>query len=259
MGHERGAFTGAMALKKGRFELADGGTIFLDEVGELPLPLQAKLLRVLQERQFERLGGTTTITVDVRIISATNRSLEKAVEEKSFREDLFYRLNVVPIILPPLRERAEDIPVLLDHFLRESNKVHKGKVRLARPVIDFLIDYAWPGNVRELQNLIERLVIMAEGGVLGMSELPSYMTSPPEPAAIDQQREYDSSLPRQGGAPDNRAMTSSLEAMERREVEAALVRHGWVQSRAARELGLTQRQIGYKIKKLGLIPPDYLT
>jgi len=261
MGHERGAFTGAMALKKGRFELADGGTIFLDEVGELPLPLQAKLLRVLQERQFERLGGTTTITVDVRIISATNRSLEKAVEDKTFREDLFYRLNVVPIILPPLRERSEDIPVLLDHFLRESNKLHKGKVRLARPVIDFLIDYAWPGNVRELQNLVERLVIMAEGGILGMSELPSYMTSPPEPAVVEHQRENNYVTPSpttHNGTAETRSANSSLEAMERREIEAALVRHGWVQSRAARELGLTQRQIGYKIKKLGLIPPDYL-
>ncbi|NTV14587.1 MAG: nif-specific transcriptional activator NifA [Desulfobulbaceae bacterium] len=262
MGHEKGAFTGAVVLKKGRFELADGGTLFLDEVGELPLPLQAKLLRVLQERQFERLGGTTTITVDVRIISATNRSLEKAVEDKSFREDLFYRLNVVPIILPPLRERAEDIPVLLDHFLRESNKTHKGKVRLARPVIDFLIDYAWPGNVRELQNLIERLVIMAEGGVLGMSELPTYMTSPPEPSVVESPRGNASAVPLPGPlgvTADPRPTSSSLEAMERREIEAALVRHGWVQSRAARELGLTQRQIGYKIKKLGLVPPDYLS
>ena len=177
LGHEKGAFTGALALKKGRFELADGGTLFLDEIGELPLPLQAKLLRVLQEQQFERLGGTVTISVDVRIIAATNRSLETAVEEKSFREDLFYRLNVVPIVLPPLRERREDIPVLLDHFLRESNKAHPREVRLARPVIDFLIDYPWPGNVRELQNLIERLVIMAEGEVIGLRDLPSYMTS----------------------------------------------------------------------------------
>jgi len=258
LGHEKGAFTGAIALKKGRFELADGGTLFLDEVGELPLPLQAKLLRVLQERQFERLGGTTTITVDVRIIAATNRSLERAVEEKSFREDLFYRLNVVPIILPPLRERREDIPVLLDHFLRESNKVHKRKVRLARPVIEFLIDYPWPGNVRELQNLIERLVIMGEGEVLGRAELPSYMTSPPESAPVlrSGNEATMTPCPTPGSAESRPAI--SLEALERREIEASLVRHGWVQSRAARELGLTQRQIGYKIKKLRLVPPDYL-
>jgi Nif-specific regulatory protein len=265
LGHERGAFTGAIALKKGRFELADGGTLFLDEVGELPLPLQAKLLRVLQERQFERLGGTATITVDVRIIAATNRSLERAVEEKSFREDLFYRLNVVPIILPPLRERREDIPVLLDHFLRESNKAHRRKVRLARPVIDFLIDYPWPGNVRELQNLIERLVIMAEGEVTGKAELPSYMTSPaePAPAVLPGSNASAGSFTASHaavpiGCTESRSGGPSLEAMERREIEASLVRHGWVQSRAARELGLTQRQIGYKIKKLGLTPPDYL-
>jgi len=255
MGHEKGAFTGAVALKKGRFELADGGTLFLDEVGELPLSLQAKLLRVLQERQFERLGGTTTITVDVRIIAATNRSLEKAVEEKTFREDLFYRLNVVPIILPPLHERREDIPVLLDHFLRDSNKVHKRKVRMARPVIEFLIDYPWPGNVRELQNLIERLVIMAEGDVLGMAELPSYMTSPPELAPVVRPAKNEATIAQD--SPESRPAIS-LEALERREIEASLVRHGWVQSRAARELGLTQRQIGYKIKKFNLIPPAYL-
>lgn len=258
LGHEKGAFTGAIALKKGRFELADGGTLFLDEVGELPLPLQAKLLRVLQERQFERLGGTTTITVDVRIIAATNRSLERAVEEKSFREDLFYRLNVVPIILPPLHERREDIPVLLDHFLRESNKVHKRKVRMARPVIEFLIDYPWPGNVRELQNLIERLVIMAEVEVLGMAELPSYMTSLPEPASVRAASNEAAMAPGVTTGPVESRPGISLEALERREIEASLVRHGWVQSRAARELGLTQRQIGYKIKKFNLLPPDYL-
>lgn len=261
LGHEKGAFTGAIVLKKGRFELADGGTLFLDEVGELPLPLQAKLLRVLQERQFERLGGTTTISVDVRIIAATNRSLEQAVEEKNFREDLFYRLNVVPIVLPPLRERREDIPVLLDHFLRESNRVHRRKVRLARSVIDFLIVYPWPGNVRELQNLVERLVIMAEDEVLGKPELPTYMTSPPEPVIAQAESASGATVQAHSHATEPgeaRAETLSLEAMERREIEASLVRHGWVQSRAARELGLTQRQIGYKIKKFALVPPAYL-
>jgi Nif-specific regulatory protein len=257
LGHEKGAFTGAQALKKGRFELADGGTLFLDEVGEMPLSLQAKLLRVLQERQFERLGGTVTINVDVRIIAATNRSLEKAIEEKSFREDLFYRLNVVPIVLPPLRDRREDIPVLLDHFLRESNKAHQRQVRLSRQVIDFLIDYHWPGNVRELQNLIERLVIMAESELVGLTELPSYMVMGSEP------------LTEQPGQPSEAKLTAipeggekrprkPLEDLERREIEAALLRHGWVQARAARELGLTQRQIGYKIKKYQLVEPGFL-
>jgi Nif-specific regulatory protein len=257
LGHEKGAFTGAQTLKKGRFELADGGTLFLDEVGELPLPLQAKLLRVLQERQFERLGGTVTINVDVRIIAATNRSLELAVEEKSFREDLFYRLNVVPIVLPPLRERREDIPVLLDHFLRESNKTHRREVWLARPVIAFLIDYHWPGNVRELQNLIERLVIMAEGEMVSLGDLPSYMIVAPKSHAGKSAQSSEvaaSLLPATGEIKP----VKPLEALERREIETALLRHGWVQARAARELGLTQRQIGYKIKKYRLEQPDFL-
>jgi Nif-specific regulatory protein len=256
LGHEKGAFTGAQTLKKGRFELADGGTLFLDEVGELPLPLQAKLLRVLQERQFERLGGTVTINVDVRIIAATNRSLELAVEEKSFREDLFYRLNVVPIVLPPLRERREDIPVLLDHFLRESNKTHRREVGLARPIIAFLIDYHWPGNVRELQNLIERLVIMAEGEMVSLGDLPSYMIVAPKSHAgkSAQSSEVAASLL----PPAEIKPVKPLEALERREIETALLRHGWVQARAARELGLTQRQIGYKIKKYRLEQPGFL-
>ena len=257
LGHEKGAFTGAQALKKGRFELADGGTIFLDEVGELPLPLQAKLLRVLQEQQFERLGGTVTIAIDVRIIAATNRSLELAVEEKSFREDLYYRLNVVPIVLPPLRDRREDIPVLLDHFLRESNKIHGRQVRLARPVIDFLISYPWPGNVRELQNLIERLVIMAEGDLVAMKELPLYMEVTAEPLTEDGARVAVTEAATTTLAEEKR-WTKPLETMERREIEAALLRHGWVQARAARELGLSQRQIGYKIKKYRIVPPDFL-
>jgi len=257
LGHEKGAFTGAQALKKGRFELADGGTLFLDEVGEMPLPLQAKLLRVLQERQFERLGGTVTINVDVRIIAATNRSLETAIEEKSFREDLFYRLNVVPIVLPPLRDRREDIPVLLDHFLRESNKAHQRQVRLSRPVIDFLIDYHWPGNVRELQNLIERLVIMAESELVGLPELPSYMVMGPETLVVQTGQSTEAKLIAMPEGGEKRSR-KPLEDLERREIEAALLRHGWVQARAARELGLTQRQIGYKIKKYQLVQPGFL-
>ncbi len=252
LGHEKGAFTGAQSLKKGRFELADGGTLFLDEIGELPLELQAKLLRVLQERQFERLGGTTTVTVDVRLIAATNRSLKRAVQEGLFRADLYYRLNVVPIKLPPLRERQEDIPLLLDFFLRESNRTNGKNVRLSREVLDFLRTYDWPGNVRELQNLVERLVIMADDDWVTLTDLPSFMLAQPEekvsgsaPATVEQ----DGSVSRRG--------RHSLADLERQEVEAALQRHGWVQSRAARELGLTQRQIGYRIKKYGLKRPDF--
>ena len=262
LGHEKGAFTGAQALKKGRFELAHGGTLFLDEIGELPLALQAKLLRVLQEQQFERLGGTRTLTVDVRIIAATNRRLEKAVEEKTFREDLYYRLNVVPINLPPLRERREDIPLLLDHFLRESNKVHGRNHVLSRALIDFLVGYRWPGNVRELQNLLERLVIMAEGPVIRRRELPSYMTAPADVINDPAPRTAAGRNPQpegsEGGGMEDGGAGHSLAEIEKREIAAALLRHGWVRARAARELGLTQRQIGYKIKKFALEPPDFL-
>jgi len=260
LGHEKGAFTGAANLKKGRFELADGGTIFLDEVGELPLPLQAKLLRVLQEQMFERLGGTQTITVNVRVIAATNRSLEECVEQGTFRADLFYRLNVVPVVLPPLRDRREDIPLLLDHFLQESNRMNMREVRLSSPVVQLLCGYSWPGNVRELQNLIERLVIMADSDTIVARELPSYITAEPEAAmptvpfckiaAPIAGRPEPVGEPGPGNAPHK-----SLKDMEKEEVIAALRRHGWVQARAARELGLTQRQMGYRIKKHGIIVP----
>jgi len=248
LGHEKGAFTGAVAPKKGRFELADGGTLFLDEIGELPLALQSKLLRVLQEKQFERLGGTKTIKVDVRVIAATNRILVDSVTQGTFRADLFYRLNVVPLVLPPLRERREDIPLLIDHFLRESNKTNKRQVRLSREVLEFLSDYEWPGNVRELQNLIERLVIMADDDCMRMEDLPAYMVAEPEYA---QEETTPPCIPLL--APQR---SLALKDLERAEVEAALRRNGWIQARAARELGITQRQIGYRLKKYGLRPPD---
>ena len=262
LGHEKGAFTGAANLKKGRFELADGGTIFLDEVGELPLALQAKLLRVLQEQMFERLGGTQTITVNVRVIAATNRSLEECVEQGSFRADLYYRLNVVPVILPPLRERREDIPLLLDHFLLESNRMNTREVRLSSSVVQLLCAYSWPGNVRELQNLIERLVIMADRDTIVVRELPSYITAEPEaeesPAPSCRLTASTAERPELPGEalPGNSA-PKFLKDMEKEEVEAALRRHGWVQARAARELGLTQRQMGYRIKKYGIALPDF--
>ncbi len=268
LGHEKGAFTGAHSLKRGRFELADGGTLFLDEIGELPLELQAKLLRVIQERQFERLGGNSTITVDVRLIAATNRSLQQAVEEGRFRADLFYRLNVVPIKLPPLRERQEDIHLLLDHFLAESNRDNGKQVRLSREVLDFLRTYSWPGNVRELQNLVERLVIMADGELVTLADLPPFMVAEPEqrpsfpPNGLDNPPHQSAPPLSATGAsaptpPLSGGRRRSLADLEREEVLAALRRHGWVQARAARELGLTPRQIGYRIKKYGLRRPDF--
>lgn len=259
-GHEKGAFTGALAMKKGRFELADTGTLFLDEIGEMPVTLQAKLLRVLQEKQFERLGGSRTISVDVRVIAATNRSLEEAVNEGSFRADLYYRLNVVPIILPPLRERREDIPILLDHFLRESNRNNQRDVRLARPVLQFFQDYDWPGNVREMQNLIERLVIMADREWIEIKSLPSYMMEGPPAARNRELRHVDDGAILSERAPLVLAEGSGgrrrLHDLEKEEIFAALRRNGWVQARAARELGLTQRQIGYKMRKYGLERPE---
>jgi len=266
LGHEKGAFTGAAALKKGRFELADNGTLFLDEVGELPLALQAKLLRVLQERTFERLGGVQTISVDVRVIAATNRTLEECVRQGSFRADLYYRLNVVPVVLPPLRERREDIPLLLDHFLKESNRANQRQVRLSSAVVQTLCAHHWPGNVRELQNLIERLVIMADSDSATMADLPGYMTAEPESPGASLPPPTPSfpaanlaAGPFPAGAAEElpRAMThKSLLEMEKDEVVAALRRHGWVQARAARELGLTQRQIGYRIKRHGIVIPE---
>ncbi len=253
-GHEKGAFTGAHAARPGRFEVADGGTIFLDEIGEMPLSLQAKMLRVLQEKQFERIGGTKTLTVDVRIVAATNVSLERAVEEGVFRADLYYRLNVVPIILPPLRERKDDIPLLFNHFLVKSNQRNGKDMKLTPDLLDFLTSYAWPGNVREMQNLVERMVILAEGDRLTLEDLPPninlvggggaygvYVVQAARPSYVE------GSV---GGV--DCVGKKSLSQIEKEEIKSALMRNGWVQVRAARELGLTQRQIGYRIKKYNL-------
>jgi two-component system nitrogen regulation response regulator NtrX len=177
-GHEKGAFTGAVALKKGKFDLADGGTIFLDEIGDMSLKTQAKVLRILQERKFERVGGTKTVEVDVRVIAATNKILEEEIKSGNFREDLFYRLNVVPFTVPPLRERREDVPLLTEHFLNNFCKREgREKKRFSPEAMELLKDYEWPGNVRELKNIIERLVIMTEGGVIDVAALPLFMTS----------------------------------------------------------------------------------
>lgn len=254
-GHEKGAFTGAVVARIGRFEQADRGTIFLDEIGELPLLLQAKLLRVLQEQQFERLGGSRTQAVDVRIIAATNVSLERAVALGTFRNDLYYRLNVVPIDLPPLRNRRDDIPLLLDHFLRSSNKRNEKHLRMSQEFLDFLTGYDWPGNVRELQNLIERMVILAGSDILRVEDLPEYMLSPSSgrvPPAMETVLPASPSIP-----PPTSPGRKSLRDIEREQVESALIRNGWVQSRAARELGLTQRQLGYRMKKFDLRRPEY--
>jgi Nif-specific regulatory protein len=193
--------------------------------------------------------------VDVRIIAATNVSLERAVALGNFRNDLFYRLNVVPINLPPLRKRRDDIPLLLDHFLRSSNKRNEKNLRMSQEFLDFLTEYEWPGNVRELQNLVERMVILASGDILRVEDLPEYMVSPDSgrvPPALEPVLP-SSAVTAAPAVPARK----SLKDIEREQVESALIRNGWVQSRAARELGLTQRQLGYRMKKFDLHRPEY--
>jgi len=236
-GHEKGAFTGAISSRKGKFELADGGTIFLDEIGDLPLSLQPKILRVLQEKEFERVGGEKTIKVDVRIIAATSRDLERLVSQGKFREDLYYRLNVVPLFLPPLRERGEDIASLIEYFLGKFNKEHGRAITLDKSAMQVLLNYQWPGNVRELENTIERLVIMSDTDRVTAADLPVSLS-------VKNPRPQGSSL----------SLLSSIEEIERSEIIEALRKTGWVQARAARLLGITPRQIGYKIKKYSITP-----
>lgn len=254
-GHEKGAFTGAGEMRIGRFEMAHNGTLFLDEIGEMPLVLQAKLLRVLQEHEFERLGSSLTQTADVRIIAATNVNLETEVAEGRFRNDLYYRLNVVPILLPPLRKRREDIPLLLDHFLKISNERNEKHVGMTKDFLDLLVEYDWPGNVRELQNLMERLIILSTGNILRVEALPEHILHPVKQG--EKSMAADSATPdKQTNMQGREIRKKSLKDLEREQVLDALTRHGWVQARAAKELGLTQRQIGYRIKKFNLQRPN---
>jgi Nif-specific regulatory protein len=235
-GYEKGAFTGAVASKQGRFELARGGTIFLDEVGDVSPGLQAKLLRVLQERTFERLGGTKTLTTDARIVSATNRDLEQMTKQGEFREDLYWRLNVVPIFLPALRTRREDVALLIEHFLERFGRVSGRDVTISPETLRLLMRYPWPGNIRELENTIQRLVVLAEADVIEPSDLPMHLLV------------HD--LPPESG-PDV-SLEDEVEALERRRIVAALRKCAYVQAKAARELGVTPRQLGYKIRKYDL-------
>ncbi|MEW6571222.1 MAG: sigma 54-interacting transcriptional regulator [Nitrospirota bacterium] len=234
-GHERGAFTGAISLRKGKFELANGGAILLDEVGDLPINLQPKILRVLQEKEFERVGGERTMKVDVRLIAATCRNLEELVSRGKFREDLFYRLNVVPIFMPPLRERKEDIPLLVDFFLKRFNKENHKIVSVSHDALRVLVDCNWPGNVRELENTIERIVVMADRNTVMLSDLPINLRLPPSNEILQKE-----------------SLRSGIQDLEKSSIFEALEKSGWVQAKAARLLGLTARQIGYKMKKYGI-------
>jgi len=241
-GHEKGSFTGAHAARAGRFEEADGGTVFLDEIAEMPLELQAKLLRFLQDKEFERLGSSRTIKVDARIVAATNRELPAMVDAGSFRADLYYRLNVFPIHIPPLRQRPQDIEILLSHFL-DRNSANYGQSLSVEPAARrVLLDYPWPGNVREMQNIMERLAIMSENGRITMETLPLFLHSAASP-------------PPQAPSPALAIAANGrpkLWEMEKDQLLQALERNRWVQSRAAAELGITLRQMGHRVKKFGI-------
>ncbi len=242
-GHEKGAFTDAKTQKKGLFELAHGGTVFLDEIGDMSPTLQAKLLRALEEKAFRRIGGTQDIRVDVRVIAATNRNLEKAIEEKRFREDLYYRLNVITIDVPPLRERREDIPLLAEHFLgRFAEDFRKGPLRLAPEAVRKLQAYDWPGNVRELRNVIERAVLLGSGPAVTEDDLVLGRSSP---ASEGGRRLLP--LPSKG---------IRFEDLERDLVIQALERTGGNQTRAGELLGMTRDQIHYRMEKFGLLKGD---
>jgi Nif-specific regulatory protein len=236
-GYEKGAFTGAVESKIGRVEEADGGTLFLDEIGELPMPVQAKLLRFLHEREFERLGSSKTRKVDVRIIAATNRELSTAVSDGSFREDLYYRLNVFPIRVPPLRERPEDIIPLINFFCNKVFIEYGYAPMFTNAALDALIRYSWPGNVREMENLVERLAIICVGGSIDLQDVTPYLSHPGNSHSL---------------ASQGRQSFGPLRERERQDVIGALERNHWIQSRAARQLGITLRQMGYKVKRFGL-------
>ena len=244
-GHEKGAFTGAQQQRKGRFELANGGTIFLDEIGDISTAVQVRLLRVLQEKTFERVGGSETITVNVRVVAATSRNLEEGMANGTFREDLYYRLNVFPILLPPLRERRSDIMLLADYFLQKYSEMYgKQMKRISTSAINMMMAYHWPGNVRELENCIERAVLTASDGVIhGFNLPPSLQTS-------DETR--TNLLPENGAN-----LKQMVEAYEREILIDALKKHRGNATAAARYLQTTQRIINYRIKSLGIEPKNY--
>ena len=242
-GHERGAFTGAIVRKAGRFEVADKGTLFLDEVGDIPLELQPKLLRVLQEREFERLGSTRTLHTDARLIAATNRDLTAMVEEQKFRSDLFYRLNVFPVRIPPLRERPEDIPLLVRHFTQQfARRMNKKIESIASETMSVLCDYHWPGNIRELQNVIERAVILTSGPVLRV--------------VLSDLKTNGASVSHSESRPDGHGnMQHVLEETERKQILAALEAARWVVAGpkgAAARLGMKRSTLQVRMQKLGI-------
>jgi two-component system NtrC family response regulator len=241
-GHERGAFTGAVAQRMGRFERAHTGTLFLDEVGEIDPNIQTKLLRVLQEGEFERVGGTTPVKVDVRIVAATNRDLREAIQAGTFREDFYYRLNVFSLRVEPLRKRPDDIPALIDHFLKKfSYELGKEVTGVEDELMGFFMRYPWPGNVRELENVLERAVVLADKPVITRAEIPPdmfFLQEEPEPEAST--------------VPETASLVERTDQLESQMIAAALERFHWNKTKAAEHLGLKRTTLQYKIKKYGL-------
>lgn len=238
-GHEKGAFTGAEKSKKGRFELAHEGTIFLDEIGDIPINLQVKLLRVLQEHQIEKLGSTDTVNIDVRIIAATHQNLEQKIKDGSFREDLFYRLNIVSLNIPPLRERKEDILPLIEHFIEKYSKENgRENLSLSKETVDTLIKYNFPGNVRELENIIERAVVLSRGNTITVNDLPNVVKG----------FKAEKEIP----ANEETTLIEQVEELEKKLIFDALTKSNGNQSPAGRLLGLTERNLRYKMQKYGI-------
>ena len=241
-GHEKGSFTGAVAMRRGRFEQADGGTLFLDEVGELSPELQVKLLRVLQERSFERVGGSAEIQVDIRVVTATNRDLLAMVHAGTFREDLYYRLNVVHIPLPPLRERREDIPLLVAHFTEKCCKENDLPLKtFSTEALNYLVGYEWPGNVRQLQNVVERCVVLVSGQEITLEQLP--------PEIRDEEAQFKSAVDL---LPVQLDLADTLERIEAALIRRALVRADFIQANASKLLGISKSLMQYKLKKYGI-------
>jgi Nif-specific regulatory protein len=240
-GHEKGAFTGANALRIGRFEAAEGGTIFLDEIGDLPLATQIKLLRIIQQREYERVGSTQSLKADVRLICATNRNLEEMIEKCTFREDLYYRINVFPIYIPPLRERINDVPGLADHFIAKFNKLHNKDIkRISSSAIDMLMVYHWPGNIRELENCIERACILSTDHVIRAHNLPPTLQT-----AISSKTKSVGTL------------NTILERIEKQIILETLQSTRGNLTRASVTLGITERMMGIRIKKYEIDPDRF--
>lgn len=245
-GHEKGAFTNAIEKKLGRFEIANQGTLFLDEIAELSLATQAKILRFLEEKSFYRVGGSKTIKVDVRLICATNKDLRQMIKNGSFREDLFYRINVVPIVIPPLRERKEDIPLLVDHFIKKFNRENNKNVKGISPeALELLMNYEWPGNVRELENLIERVIALTQKEIIQADDLPFFQNSY---SKINELKESILS--------GKVSFIKAEEEFEKSIILDALKRTNFIQSRAAELLGISRRILKYKMDKLGILPSN---